>query len=174
MALDAGWNIPNLNDGGLLPPAPGSDDTFQQSRLVSGTDVAPTQSSEQAAMKPIDTSKSEAKSIEAGNTATPAQKKEAAELIENSVKEINAEAFKAAATLLEKSLALDPSNIKALRLNALVHVELNKMEDGIEFALKAIRLGATVEDTTELYQLLGQAIKVSDKSKRLERRTKTS
>ena len=54
MALDAGWNIPNLVDGGLLPPAPGSDDTFQQSRLVSGTDVAPTQSSEQAAMKPID------------------------------------------------------------------------------------------------------------------------
>ena len=75
---------------------------------------------------------------------------------------------------LRKALALDPSNIKALRLNALVHVELNKMEDGIEFALKAIRLGATVEDTTELYQLLGQAYQSLDKSKRLERRTKTS
>ncbi|MGB0648282.1 MAG: response regulator, partial [Bradymonadia bacterium] len=157
VALDAGWNIPSLNDGGLLPPAPGSDDTFQQSRSVRNTEVAPVQSSEQAAMKPVDTSKDEAKSIEAGNTATPEQKKEAAELIEKSVKEIDAEAFKSAATLLEKSLALDPSNIKALRLNALVHVELNKMEDGIEFALKAIRLGATIEDTTELYQLLGQA-----------------
>ena len=36
--------------------------------------------------------------------------------------------------LFREKPALDPSNIKALRLNALVHVELNKMEDGIEFA----------------------------------------
>ena len=83
-------------------------------------------------MKPIDTSKLKQKVLKLAILQRPLRK-EAAELIENSVKEINAEAFKAAATLLEKSLALDPSNIKALH-NALVHVELNKMEDGIEFA----------------------------------------
>ena len=42
-------------------------------------------------------------------------------------------------------------------MNAYVMVELDRMEEAIEFGLKAIRLGAPVDDATELYQLLGQA-----------------
>lgn len=157
VVLDAGWNIPNLGDAGLLSPAPGSEDTFKQTREEEPAQEVVPPSSEQIAMTPIEDSGENAKSIEAGNTASPEQRKKARELLARSEKEIEAEAFKNAATFLEQSLALDPSNLKALRLNALVHVELDKMDDGIEFALKAIRLGATIDDATELYQLLGQA-----------------
>jgi CheY-like chemotaxis protein len=155
--LDAGWNVPSLGDAGLLAPAPGSEDTFKQTRKEDSTKEVVQPSPEQVAMKLVEDTSENAKSIESGNTASPEQRKKAAELLTRSEKEIEAEAFKNAATFLEQSLALDPSNLKALRLNALVHVELDKMEDGIEFALKAIRLGATIDDTTELYQLLGQA-----------------
>jgi CheY-like chemotaxis protein/Flp pilus assembly protein TadD len=155
--LDAGWNIPSLSDAGLLPAAPGSEDTYSQTRQNNTEEELEEPSSEQVAMKPVETTAETPKSIEAGNTATPEQRKKAAGLLKNSEEQIAKEAFKNAAQFLEQSLALDPSNLKALRLNALVHVELDRMEDGIEFALKAIRLGATVDDTTELYQLLGQA-----------------
>lgn len=157
VALDAGWTIPNLGDAGILPAPEGTRDTFRETRPKAESEEAEQETPVQAAMEPVKVADKPGPVLEAGNTASPEQKKKAAALNQKGEAALKSESFQQAADMLEKSLALDPSNISALRMNAHVLVELNRMEEAIEFGLKAIRLGAPLEDATELYQLLGQA-----------------
>ena len=161
--LDAGWTIPSLGDAGILPVAEGSRDTFKETRPKPKVEDAEKTTPDSKAMEPLADLKETGALVEASSTASPEQQREAAALSKKGKAQLKAESFEIAANLFEKSLALDSTNLDALRMNAQVMVELGRYQDAIDNGLKAIRLSKTPD--MNVYLILGQAYHALNKKK---------